>query len=561
MFLRPIFAAIILFTTVQATALVDMKNANFSDYWVDLVIPGNGFDLKITRNYSSRSLFSGIFGFGWCSNLETSLTITMEGNLVMNECAGGLSVSFYPANYNTKIINDSVNRVIALLKKKQPDKTKKFFLDLADQLRSDHKLRTELAGEVGVKIIGVKDTVYLANGKEIDRITFDGTYYVRNLPDGTAQKFDSKGHLVFIYDRAKNYMKIHYTNDIPAQVIDNAGRKLSFIYGPEKKIKQIVGSNGLMVNYKFSGENLTNVTNAWKNSYIYNYDSNHNLTRIQFPDGTAKKISYVESKDWVKEFVDRDGCVESFDFILSADNPKDHYSSTSAKVCKGKTVSKSRFEFWYQMRPDREKYLNRVYTERNNDLLDIFYHQDFGKPISVRRNGDVTTLQYTPTGLVKTKTVAWNTPQPDDNQRYTLAFTYDTNNHIVETNADYFNKAGKLIKKRKTNFQYDSQGRLASARSSEGQFVKITYNLLGLIAGITDQAKKDILIEYDKVTQKPSTITRPSVGSIQLSYGAAGEIKKVRNKGGPSVNTQVYATFNNFLDMVGPASSELNLNL
>jgi YD repeat-containing protein len=548
-------------STLQAQALVDMKNANFSDYWVDLVIPGNGFDLKISRNYSSRSLFSGIFGFGWCSNLETSLTITLEGNLLMTECAGGLSISYYPANYNTKIINESVDKVISLLQKKQPDKTKKFFTDLADQLRADPKLRTQLAGEVGVKINPVQNTVYLANGKEIDRITFDGTYYVRNLPDGSAQKFDTKGHLVFLYDKAKNYMKINYTADVPSQVVDNLGRKLAFVYYPEKKVKQILGSNGLMVNYKFASENLVNVTNAWKNSYTYSYDTSHNLTKILFPDGSMKTITYVESKDWVKEFVDRDGCVEAFDFILSADNPKDHYSSTAAKTCRGKVISKSRYEFWYQLRPDREKYLSRVYTERNNDLLDIFYHQDFGKPISVRRNGDVTTLQYTPTGLVKMKTVAWNLPQPDDNQRYTLTFTYDSSNHIIETNADYFNKGGKLLKKRKTNFKYDSQGRLASARSSEGQFVEISYNSLGLIASITDQAKKEILIDYDKVTQKPSTITRPSVGSIQLAYGAAGEIKKVKNKGGPSVNTQVYAAFNNFLDMVGPASSELNLNL
>lgn len=561
MLVRGFFATLIFFLTLQSHAVVDMKNANFSDYWVDLIIPGNGFDLKIARNYSSRSLFSGIFGFGWCSNLETSLTITMEGNLMLSECGGGLSMPFYPASYNTQIINESVDKVLVQVRKKYPEKTKKFFEDLREQLRSDHKLRTQMAGEVGVRIGAVKNTVYLANGKEVDRITFDGTYFVRNLADGSSQKFDSKGRLTFLYDKAKNYMKIAYAGDLPSLVVDNMSRKLSFSYFPEKKVKQIVGSNGLIVNYKFNGENLVGVTNAWKNSYVYAYDGNHNLIKINFPDGTFKSISYVETKDWVREFKDRDGCVEQFEFTLSQDNPKDHYWSTASKSCKGKTVSKSRYEFWYQVRPDREKYLSRVLTERNNDILDIFYHQDFGKPIAVRRNADLTTIQYYNNGLVKLKTVAQNAPQADEVFKYALQFSYDGDNRITETNADYFAKSGKLIKKRKTSFKYDNVGRLISARSSEGQSIDMTYNAQGLISSISDHSKKEITIEYDKTTLKPIAISRPAVGSIQLSYGSAGEIKKVKNKGGATVNSQIYAAFNNFVDMVGPASTELNLNL
>jgi len=69
------------FFSFQSHSSVDMKNASFSDYWVDLMVPGNNFFLRISRTYNSRSLFSGIFGFGWCSNLETQIEITLEGNL------------------------------------------------------------------------------------------------------------------------------------------------------------------------------------------------------------------------------------------------------------------------------------------------------------------------------------------------------------------------------------------------------------------------------------------------------------------------------------------------
>ena len=56
----------VLFFIMPSTgyALVDMKNANFADTWVDLIMPGSGYDLKVQRTYNSRTLFDGIFGFG-----------------------------------------------------------------------------------------------------------------------------------------------------------------------------------------------------------------------------------------------------------------------------------------------------------------------------------------------------------------------------------------------------------------------------------------------------------------------------------------------------------------
>lgn len=546
--------------SLLSPASVDMKNASFSDYWVDLMVPGNNFFLRIARTYNSRSLFSGIFGFGWCSNLETQIEITLEGNLLLSDC-GSSPLAYYPASYNTKLINESVHKIIELVAKKQPAKGKKYLDNLREQLRSNHLLRTQLAGEVGYKIPATKSSIYLANGKEIDRITFDGTHYIHAFPDGTLQHFDSRGKLVQLSDKNKGFIKIAYANNLPHQMSDNAGNKLTFQYTPEKKIKKILGVNGLVAAYKFSGENLVGVTNAWKNSYTYAYDNSHNLTKITFPDGTFKSISYIEMKDWVKDFKDRDGCVEAYDFVLSTDNPRNHYSSTAEKKCNGKLQFKSRYEFWYQLRPDKEKYLSRVLSDKNSQLLDVSYHQDFGKPISIRNNSDITTLQYLENGLIKQKTLSLFNALDDKDQRHNIGFQYSPDHYIDETLSEHFTKSGILTRKRKTLYKYDLTGRLVSARASDGQYVEIRYNTNGLIVGINDHAKKEILIDYDEKTQKPVSITRPSVGSIKLSYSPTGAIKKVSNKGGSTVNTQIYAAFNNFIDLLGPVSSELRLNL
>lgn len=552
--------ALLLCFSSTSFAIVDMKNANFSDYWVDLMVPGNNFFLRVSRTYSSRSLFSGIFGFGWCSNLETQIEITLEGNLMLSDC-GSSPVAYYPAKYNTQLINDSVEKILGLVKKKYSDKDKKYFDTLREQLRSDHLLRTQVAGEVGYKIAPVKNTVYLANGKEIDRITYDGTHYVHTLPDGTSQHFDASGKLYQLSDKNKNFIRATYAGGLPSQIVDNNGNKLTFQYTPEKKIKKIIGVNGLAATYKFRGENLVGVTNAWKNSYTYSYDNNHNLTKIAFPDGSYKTISYIEMKDWVREFRDRDGCVETYDFVLSTDSPRDHYSSNAVKKCAGKVQYKSRYEFWYQARPDQEKYLSRVLSEKNSQILDISYHQDFGKPISVRNNADITTLQYLDNGLVKQKTVSAFNPVDENNQRYSIDFDYNSEHLIDLTDTGYFAKAGKLTKRKKTSYKYDSMGRLISAKCTDGQFVEIRYNANGLIAGLNDHQKKEVLIEYDEKTQKPVSLTRPSVGTIKLLYANNGTIKKVQNKGGSTVNTQIYSAFNNFVDIVGPISTELSLNL
>ncbi len=63
----------ILFGSLNAVATVDMKNANFTDDWVDLKFPSTGFNLSVERTYHSRILYNGMFGFGWCSDLEQKL--------------------------------------------------------------------------------------------------------------------------------------------------------------------------------------------------------------------------------------------------------------------------------------------------------------------------------------------------------------------------------------------------------------------------------------------------------------------------------------------------------
>ena len=64
-----------------AHADVNVKDASFSTTFIDLDLG----HLKITRTYNSRSTYSGVFGYGWCSNLDQQLQKSGE-DLVIATC-------------------------------------------------------------------------------------------------------------------------------------------------------------------------------------------------------------------------------------------------------------------------------------------------------------------------------------------------------------------------------------------------------------------------------------------------------------------------------------------
>ena len=59
--------------SANAFAVVDMKNANYSDTFLDIPGNGSGFNMKVQHYYNSRSVYIGYFGYGRCSDFETSI--------------------------------------------------------------------------------------------------------------------------------------------------------------------------------------------------------------------------------------------------------------------------------------------------------------------------------------------------------------------------------------------------------------------------------------------------------------------------------------------------------
>lgn len=555
---KVLLAASTLIISTQSFALVDMNSAGYSNSWIDLEVPGSGYNMRVLRAYKSRTLFNGIFGFGWCSEFETKLETTSEGNIKISECGDGQEIIYSSKEVSRKEIDAVVSRIITKMKasKNFASSSAEYWKNLQSQLVEDTDMRSKYNKQFGATSSVKENVKYMANGKEVENVVFNKTHYTRNLPDGSSQRFDPAGRLTHMYDKNGNFLKFEYKNNQLTEVSDNNSRKLTFVYYPNKKVQRITGPNGLMTEYKYSQqEDLIWNRNAWakkeKDVYIYEYNEFHNLTKVTWPDKTNIAIKYDNVKDWVMAFTDRDKCTESYKYEFSKGNPKFHYWATAEKVCGKKTVTKNRYEFWHKQLSNGQVVLSRILTNVNGSVRDITYHDTFGKPVVIKNNSNRVDYEYSADGLVKSKI----TP----NAR--LDYTYDTSvKRVTAVKTTILNEKNKAIATKTSAFKYDSKGNLIYAENSDGQKLNMSYDLKGRIQTMTDQAKKVVQIAYEERFGKPEIITRPGLGSIKFTYKPNGDMIPPKDMDkNANVASQIVSTFNNFLDVISPATEELYL--
>lgn len=534
----------------QATfAVVDMKNANFATSWTDLIVPGGGYEMKIVRTYNSRSLFNGMFGFGWCSEFETKLIISPDNTLKVAECGAGFVTTYTTKDYGKKDVDKLVQAILQKVKA-EGRRTDEYLGGLKKSLQQDSQLRIKMALDYNLTGVAKEGTVYYANGKEVESLVLNKEYYVRQLVDGSFQRFDLKGRLIALYDKNNNYVKLSYDGNVLKEVSDNNGRRLLLKYNStNKRLASIVGPSGITVDYKFEKlDHLIWVNNAWGNVYSYEYDELHNMTKATWPDKTSIQLSYDRNKDWVLSYKDRQNCVETYNYESSKDDPKNHYWSTVEKKCGKEIVNNTKFEFFHKVRNDGQIFLARTITVTNGVTNEIVYHEVFGKPILIKRAAEKITFEYFPNGQLRAK----NTPLSR------IVYDYDSKSSKVKlAKTFFFDAKGKKVAERRSEFDYDSKGNLRFAKNSDGQKINLTYDEKGRIATIEDQAKKLVKITYDEKFGKPAVVTRPQLGTIKISYKSNGEIDKAESPDGPQVAVQVASAFNNLLDVIAPATTEV----
>jgi len=542
---------------------VSLKNGNFFIGYTDLVLPGQGFVLKIDRTYNSQSNYDGWFGYGWASQYETYLSAGADRTVTVHEHGGGDSTTFTPKGYNQNDVKRSVAKIVKVAETKSK-LTKGQVSELAKRLISDFRLREEYAARLGIKSELKNNSILTSNKRGGEqKVLVSKKYFVREFSDGRKEYFsrDEKtyGRMVGMLDQYGNKVVIDYNRTGKAEKIaDNLGRWIRLDWYPNGKVKSVYGSGTKKAEYKYSdrGELLESV-DVDGHHYKHGYDRFHNMVKITYQDGTSLDLDYQKENNFVKTLKERNGITTVYSYGKDSANPEGHYWTivkTQNPTTKKSVVNK--YEYWVKKRATGEAYTYKIVTVENGVSTETTYSECCGLPTRIVQGKHVTTFDYNAKGML-TKKVS------SDGNAVQLEYDPKVDKPVkIVTNKGW------------TKFKYDSKGNLLYAVNDKKQEVKLIYNRKGKIQTMLDRdisarqlasksktkgAKtRTIDFEYNEIG-KPTKISLRGVGTINVSYSNSGGIKNVSSSAGHQIALQVTSAFQNLLSIIAPAGVSLSL--
>jgi YD repeat-containing protein len=523
--MRSAALAALVFGAFGAQAGVNVNNGNYYVANTDFFYPTSGLNIEVTRTYNSRSSYvGGYFGVGWSSELEGYLKVNGK-NVDFYEGGGGNLIGFVPTGAD-KWINSL------------------YGLQTLTKVKGGYRLESASG-----KILGFDDAGKLTRIGDKNGNAIDVTYKL--------------GLIDTLRDNFNNQVKFTWKefNKKPRVVrIERDALKASYSYSPIGNLIKAVGVDGV--------------------PYTYDYDDEHNMTKVTYANGEYKEMAYNKSRDWITKFRDRDGMTTSYDYFSDSLDPESKFGTIVTRFQEGskdREVSK----FWYEFRKraDGSKFNYRAVTSVRGVVTETIFTECCGTPLVVSQWSDAdkpgtparnldwtiakgsktsTSFEYFADGLLKKKTAPNGT---------VTALTYDPKHRKVSS-----------VQKgaRKISYSYDAKGNLATAFDHEdSRNLKLAYDPQGRITVVTETvpsgkttASRTVFFRYDGGGRPVEIKERSPAGTegvIRMKYNARGEVEGVFNAEGRALATdadmdtarKVAMTFQNLLEIVQPAGVTL----
>ncbi len=525
-------------TANRAMAGVNVNNGNYYIAYRDFYLPTEGINLEVTRTYNSRSSFiSGSFGIGWSTEFDGYLKIEKD-KLVYFEGGGGNVV-----NFDKEVVAEAAK------------------------------------GKKDAKSV----SVWSSKAFGLQTIKLDGDVYKLESTSGKLINFDKQGRLTRISDKNKNYVDFSYENGSLSLIKDNFNNQLKITWGNFGSYKRITliekGDQKSRYEYSTNGD-LVKAVGADGVSYAYEYDDEHNMTKISYADGTHRAMAYNKVKDWITRFRDIDGVVTSYDYYSDSLDPENKFGTTVVRSQEGsKDKETSRFWYEFKKRPDGSRYNARTVTLFKSQVMETIFTECCGTPavISQWMNGEADKLPQ--------NSQAWTTAKND--KKVTMFDYYSDgllkkktspNGTITEITYDNVHKKVANIKRagRELSYKYDSRGNLATAFDSlENKKIDLTYDLNGRITYLKEEIKegtklnaRTVFFRYDgkgRPVEIKETSKEWGNNLIKLVYDSNGNMKEVLNSKDRSIASagemeaaqRIVGTFQNLLNVVQPQGVSL----
>jgi hypothetical protein len=301
---------------------VNVKTASFTTTETDWTSSDGQF--RLTREYSSRNLYLGIFGFGWCSNLEMTLTANPDGSLKVSTCNGSMN---------------------AVFQKREP-------------LMRESLMREPLTDEAPVFTRPGTDEILVAR---------DGQFFLYR--ENAIERFDKKGRWIAHQKKAmgdspsENWTLEYNPADFPQRLTIN-GQVLQFepLYGA-RRVKRIY-TQKYETAYLYNDQDLAFVRAAHL-GISYKYDDFHNLIFIRNLNGGSTEIAYEVNTDRVTH-VKTENCDEKYHYVSQPLS----FRTEILTVCQGRQPVNLKYDFVWRLQQAR---LTTLKIQRGRDKMIATY--------------------------------------------------------------------------------------------------------------------------------------------------------------------------------------------
>ena len=547
---------------------INRVNGSMSVVYVDFSVPGYAVPLELIRSYNSitalneKTGWSGAFGWGWTSPLETTLTVTPEKDVILRDGGTGNNIVFRRSQNEEEVIASFIKE----LKKAyyQQQKNRKLSeselapLELPEkmlvQLRKDARFRSEMASRYNVKTAPSSDLL-VSSDYGYQTLQYKNGFWTRDK-DGIAQVFDKEGRLVKQVDKNGFYFEYIYADGNKYQVSEihdqDKVTSLKLVWRNDRIVS--VGDNrGRKSSYQYDGlGNLSQVTDSNQQNYRFKYENSklpHLLTQIDYVSESKNKSLVFRSFRYDESGLivfhkDKEGIETQFAYGRNPNQPDTNFwTKTLLKSASG--TQETYEEFFLKPREDGSKYLYKQELKQPGLTSVTLFSACCGKPLQITKNGEVTQFKYTEDGLLKEK----QSPAED-------------------IQIDYDSKWKKISKVKLngvvSNYEYDSRGNLIKASNSKNEKVSLVYDKYGRITELTDLNKRKLSFRYGTLG-KPVMITDKSIGTVKINYDPDGRILKTQTEFRVSKNRQptqeeskevirrILSGFQNLLNIIRPA--------
>ncbi|MFA7060099.1 MAG: hypothetical protein WC156_04700, partial [Pedobacter sp.] len=411
----------------------------------------------------------------------------------------------------------------------------------------------------------LKNPVYARDGGKDYLKAEGGGFVLYKMNQGTVT-FDSAGKFTRITDSNGIYINYAYSGSNLVSITHQSGRSITINY-TSGKITSAVGPGGKTITYTYNANgNLETAKNEENEAITYQYDADRRLNNVIDPRGNA--VFHASFDDYNRATGQTLGNSASYTKSFNL-------AGRMSTVTDPKNVS-------YTQTYDTDYRLLSM-TDTANRSMHVTYAGEFGPSTVTDSKNNTTQYQYDDAGNInyikdgnnKTSLLVYDVDNNPaivrDARGYDTVYVYDLQNRLTEIRhvaVAELGTDGKL----NGNYGYDpsyvtaytydpATGNLLSVRDPDGRLQQFTYDVNGLPRTSTLQGGYTVTNTYD-TRSRLQNVTNPASESVTYGYDnadrvtsittSAGVVRYVYDKNG-NVST-AYDGKNN------PTVSEYNIN-